>query len=103
MSNNPPFLSEGVLSLDVSVADDSARAPAAENTTAHADPDAIVVAFKAEWLKGDTGVLDAWYDHSADTIKCMVDITHISQSGVLPGVQKRYRGKRTEVTIFGRA
>ncbi len=103
MSNNPPTLKDVGQSLDEGAIILCDETPSdAPQEAAQADAATIVGEFRNEWLKKGSGVLDAWYDQSDDAIKCLVDIGQVSQ-GKLPGVQKHYRGKRTELTIFGRA
>lgn len=103
MSNNPPTLSDVGQTLDEGdiILRDETPSDAPQEA-AQADAETIVGEFRSEWLKKDSGVLDAWYDQGDDAIKCLVDIGRVSQGNV-PGVQKHYRGKRTELTIFGRA
>ena len=104
MSNIPPTHNEVGQSLDEGslILQDEGAPSDAPREAAQADAESIVVEFRAEWIKKDSGVLDAWYDHGEDAIKCLVDISRVSQGNV-PGVQKRYKGKRTELTLFGRA
>lgn len=103
MSNTPPTLKDVGQTLDEGDIILSDETPSdSPQEAAQADAATIVGEFRNEWLKKDSGVLDAWYDQSDDAIKCLVDIGQISQ-GKVPGVQKHYRGKRTELTLFGRA
>lgn len=104
MSDKTPILNEVAHSLDKGrdiIIPDTVTSPAPQEA-AQADANAIIVEFRQEWLKRDSGVLDAWYDPSAGAIKCLVDINAVSQ-GDVPKVQRNYKGMPTELTMFGRA
>lgn len=61
--------------------------------------DEILAAFKAEWVKDGSGVLDAWIDR--DFIVWQVDLDRLDPPN-MPAVPGEYQGIPTVLTLFAK-
>ncbi len=61
--------------------------------------DEILAAFKAEWVKEGSGVLDAWIDR--DFIVYQVDLERLDPPN-MPEVPFEYQGLPTVITLFAK-
>lgn len=68
------------------------------------DHDAILAEFRAEWIKPDSGVIDAWLSPAAGEVFIEYRLSmEVATTMVLPAVPSVYKGLPTVITWFERS